>query len=212
MRILLRLVGLALLAVLFAGCSATSANISTPATHTPAATATTAPATPTSTPLPTNTTFTCPATINGSSKVFTDSATSLSFSYPAAWTEADCQRIVGANGEQTLIIGNVFLVSVTPRNGLTIQQWVNQQTDTNETVTLAPLSVSHAQAAVSVTVGLGPNAGPNEPFLQALAIVAGSQSFYQVNGLIAQMSVTDTMPGESNTNLVQQVVTTFDVS
>ncbi len=44
-----------------------------------------------------------------------------------------------------------------------------------------------------------------------MAIVAGSQNFYEVTELIAQMSMTDTLPSLSTAQLVQQVVTTFDV-
>lgn len=226
MRGLHRLIGLILIALLFTGCSATSAMTSPTATSSAiAASATTtattsamttgASATATAVAIqtpPPSTTFTCPVTTNGSSNVFRDSATGLSFSYPASWTEASCQRIgKPTDPQQTLFIGNVFSVYVTPRNGLTIEQWVNQQADQNETVTLTPLTVAHAVAAAAVTIKLGPNAGPEEPFIQTIAIVAGSQNFYQVNGLIAQMSVADTMPGESNANLTQQVVTTFNV-
>lgn len=147
----------------------------------------------------------------GAVKVFSDPATGVTLSYPAAWTESDCTRYTAADGTQTLLIGNVFFVTVTSRQGQTIQQWVNAQAQPNETITLTPLSVRHAVEAASVTVQLAQGAVPNAPFVQTMAIVAGTSRFYEVTDLIAQMSMTDTMPGISTAQLVQQVVSTFDV-
>lgn len=181
------------------------------ATDTPLPTAT---ATPTP---PQSGTFTCPVTVSGSQNVFFDAATGLRFSYPAAWTESTCQRSVNPDGTQGLLIGNIFSVGVVPRNGQSIQQWVDGQTDTkNEVVTLNPLTVVHADSAVTVSAQRTPNTDPTlewdkEPFSQTFAIVAGSQHFYIVHNLLAQMSMSDTMPGLSLQQLAQQVVTTFDV-
>jgi hypothetical protein len=84
--------------------------------------------------------FTCPAAVNGSQKVFVDSETSLRFGYPVAWTEADCQRLQISDGSEILLIGNLFHVRVVARQGRTIQQWVDQQSTKNETVSLTPLT------------------------------------------------------------------------
>lgn len=188
-----------------------------------APTATLVPAaTATATPFPTDsvvaqTPFACPETTVGSRKIFFDAETGLRFSFPAAWTEHDCVRMAGQGGGQTLLIGSLFFVGVEPRNGLTIQQWVNQQADPqNEQITLTPLTVAHAVDAVTVHVAATPNADPNkpiamEPLVQTKAIVAGSQYFYWVNPLIALYSMTDTAPPMSHDQLTQQVVTTFDV-
>jgi hypothetical protein len=211
------------LLVALAGCG-TSAQ--TPAT--PAQSATTlATVTPTSSPTvaatasptqsaPTTTTFTCATTVSGSLKTFTDSQTHFSFSYPAAWTENQCQRIVAADGTERIFIGNLFSVGVMPRSGQTIQQWVSAQTDQYEVVTLGTLSVPQAQAAVSVSTQPAATPNPNkpfdaEPFAQTMAIIAGSQHFYVINYFIAQMSMSDTLPGLSPQQLNQQVVTTFVV-
>lgn len=207
------------LAVLcLSACAPQAAGVQTPtATLVPTASATAA-ATPSPTaPALAQTRFTCPETADGSRKIFFDAATGLRFSYPATWTEHDCVRMGPENGAQTLLIGSLFFVVVVPRNGLTIQQWIDHQADPqNEQVSLAPLTVAHAVAAVTVHVGPTPNADPSKPFaaeplVQTKAIVAGSQYFYCVNSLIALYSLTDTAPSMSNDQLVQQVVTTFDV-
>lgn len=203
-----------------AGCGGSS-SVAAPQTPTATATATLAPtatATATATEVPSVTiSFTCPATVSGSQKVFYDSQLGLRFSYPAAWTENNCQRVVQADGVQSLLIGNLFRVITAPRNGLTIQQWVSQQTDTpNETVTLTPLTAPHAVAAVTVQAAPTPNPTSSkpfdsEPFAQTDAIVAGTQQFYEVVGLIAVANETDTTPPLSHVQLMQQVVTTFEV-
>ncbi|MGZ3599595.1 MAG: hypothetical protein ACXWQ5_07735 [Ktedonobacterales bacterium] len=212
MHRLSRLICLGFLTVLVSGCSSSiDSTPATPPTTQPTATVTSTPtATPTSRALG-QTAFICSAITGGTVKVFTDPATGLTFSYPAAWTESNCTRFTSADGTQTLLIGNVFFVTVTPRQGQTIRQWVSAQAQPNETITLTPLSVRHAVEAASVTVQLGQGATPNEPFVQTMAIVAGTSRFYNVTTLIAQMSMTDTMPGISNAQLIQQVVSTFDV-
>ena len=208
---------LLLTCVLLAACggaptgSDRSASPTATATVTPNATATFAP--------PVTQTFTCPATVNGAVKIFSDSGTGLQFDYPAAWTEKDCQRFVAENispsgstiAGQSIVIGNLFIVAVSPRRGLAIQQLVNQVEGSDETVTLTPLAIAHAVAAAQLSVTVSPAATHPPRFAQTLAIVEGSQNFYEVSGLVAQMSMTDTMPGISNAALIQQVVTTFDV-
>jgi hypothetical protein len=153
--------------------------------------------------------------LNGTQKVFSDSQMQLSFSYPAAWTENNCQRFVSADGDESLFIGNLFSVAMLPRSGQTIQQWVSAQTDQYEVVTLGSLAVPHAQSAATVSAQPAATPNPNkpfdaEPFSQAMAIVAGSQHFYEVDFLIADMDATDTAPGSLQV-LAQQVVTTFVV-
>lgn len=213
MRKLWLWLGLMCVGLLFAGCGGTAAQ--TPpapaATLSPTEAATAAPTATATLVIPTQTTLTCPTTVNGSEKVFDDSVSGLSFSYPASWTEADCQRITSSDGSQSLIIGNLFIVSIWPRNGLSIQQWVNQEAGSGEAVALATLSVKHAVEAESVTVTTTGQSTQPPRFGQTLAIVAGNQNFYEVSGLVAQMSMTDTLPGLSGDQLVQQVVTTFDV-
>ncbi len=217
MRTSARWIGAALLCALLAGCgSAPTGGVSTAS---PTATQTLSSiATATTSPL-TAAAFTCPAAVSGSIKVFSDSASSLTFSYPAAWTEKDCQRNVAENispsgssiAGQSIVVGNLFIVAVSPRRGLTIQQLVSEVQGSDETVTLSPLTVVQAVAAVSVTATASPSAAHPPRFAQTLAIIAGSQNFYEVMGLVAQMSMTDTIPPLSHAQLVQQVVTTFDV-
>jgi hypothetical protein len=100
---------------------------------------------------------------------------------------------------------------------MTIQQWVASQVDTpNETVTLRPLAVPGALDAATITAS--PTATANltkpfdaEPFSQTIAMVEGSQYFYQVVSLIALEDATDTGSPYSWEQLDQQVVTTFVV-
>ncbi len=205
------------LCLLMAGCGASQpvASSTHTATLAPTVTATAIPATATSTPA--LTTFTCDSTATGSTRLFSDTSMQLSFSYPATWTENSCQRIQGPNGQQTLIIGNLFSVTATPRNGESIQQWVQAQANQYEVVTLGALSVQHAQDAATVSVNPSATSDPNkpfdaEPFAQTFAIVAGAQFFYTVYGFIAQMSMTDTMPNLSRQQLAQQIVSTFTVA
>lgn len=182
-------------------------------TNTVAPTATsTPPATATSPTGATQTDFTCPTTKSGSTTTFRDAQSGLSFSYTSAWTEQQCTRIDGGNGVETLLIGNLFSVSVFPRGGQTAQEYVNATKDANESVTLTPFTAAHAVAAYAVADTIGANPQAEEPFAQTLAIVEGSQSFYQVNEFIAQMSISDTMPGVYGSKMVRQVVSTFAVN
>lgn len=205
--------------VALVGCGAPQpiANSTVALTSAPTNTPTALPATPTVTLAPATTaTFACPAASAGSGKVFSDSAMRFSFSYPAAWTETSCQRFTGNDGQQTLFIGNLFSVSIMPRSGQSIQQWVNTQTNQYETVTLGALTDTQAQAAATVSAAPSAITDPNkpfdaEPFWSTFAIVAGSHSIYMVNGFIAQMSMTDTIPNLSRQQLAQQVVSTFIV-
>lgn len=203
--------------MLLAGCGRPSplASSSSAASPTSTVTATAIPATPTT--VSGSTTFTCPESLNGAQKTFSDTSMQFSFSYPAAWTETSCQRFTAGDGQQTILIGNLFSVSIAPRNGQTIQQWVNSRVDQYEVVTLGTLAVPHAQEAATVSVAPSATSDPDkpfaaEPFVQTFAIVAGSQYFYTVNGFVAQMSMTDTMPGLSRQQLAQQVVSTFVVA
>jgi hypothetical protein len=209
------LTGLAALSLTaLAGCGG-----GTIALGTPTATATTATyaSPPTATVWPTSsitlvsdTQITCPVTVSGSQKVFLDADTGLKFSFPASLTEQSCERIVTSDGAVTLKIGNLFGVWITPRAaGTTIQQWVNQQTDQYETVTLTPLTVAHAESAASVKAAPAATPGPRpfdaEPFAAAFAIAGGTQRFYTVFDLIAERNTTDSSaaPGP--------IVATFDV-
>jgi hypothetical protein len=199
--------------VMLAGCGgASSASVPTatiPPTVAPAPTAT-------ATPHAVQTTFTCPTTVNGSEKVFADASLQLSFTFPASWTEHDCERTVAPDGTQSLWIGNLFNVETCPRNGLMIQQWVASRVDTpNETVTLNPLAVPGAVEGAAVRATPTPAAAnqpfQSEPFASTIAVVAGTQQFYEVYRFIAEISVTDTGPPLSGAELAQQVVTTFIV-
>ncbi len=207
---------LLLLTLSLAGCGGAGSAAATRSTPALAATATllpTAAATATVTPRSLGT-FTCPTTVSpdGTTKIFSDPQFGLSFSYPAAWTEDRCQQVFA----NVILIGNLFFVYVMPRQGRTIAQWVNATKTPEETVTLTPLADPHAVEAVQVTVtfpnGPGPTPQAFQPFVQTLAIVAGTRTFYSVIKLIAQMSLTDTIPHFSGVQLAQQVVSTFDVS
>lgn len=199
---------------LLAGCSATKP-VTTSASSATSILTTSTPTTSLMTPTPASsaTTFTCPATLNGAQKTFTDTSMPLSFSYPAAWTESRCQRFMGNDGLQTLFIGNLFSVGVMPRNGQTIQQWVSAQTNQYEVVTLGALTVPQAQEAATISVAPSATSDPNkafdaEPFASTFAIVAGSHSFYVINSFNVQFSMTDT---QANPSQAQQIVTTFIV-
>ncbi len=209
--------GVLAICLVLAGCDASQpvASSTTTATPAPMVTPTAIPAMATSTPA--MTTFTCGSVSTGSTKLFNDTAMRLSFSYPATWTENSCQRIQGPGSQQTLIIGNLFSVTVAPRSGQSIQQWVQDQANQYEVVTLGTLTDQHAQDAATVSVNPSATSDPNkpfdaEPFAQTFAIVAGAQSIYAVNSFIAQMSMTDTMPNLSRQQLAQQIVSTFTVA
>jgi hypothetical protein len=146
-----------MLAVL-AGCGGVqTGTTSRQPTLTPLVAATsTVASSPTDAATPVSSTFTCPATLNGTQKVFADSQLQLSYSYPAAWTENNCQRFVAADGREKLFIGNLFSVTMTPRSGQTIEQWVGAQTDQYEVITLGPLTVPHAQSAATISAQPAP--------------------------------------------------------
>ena len=172
--------------------------------------------TATATPHAVQTTFTCPTTVNGSVRTFTDASLGLSFTFPASWTENDCERTVAPDGTQSIWIGNLFNVETYPRNGMTIQQWIVSRVDTpNETVTLNPLTVPGAVDGAAVQASPTPAAANQpflgEPFASTIAVVAGTQQFYEVYRFIAEMSVTDTAPPVTGAELAQQEVTTFIV-
>jgi hypothetical protein len=192
-----RISWLALLALgaLLAGCATGPTGVFTTLPSLPTATLATAPtATATTAPL-TTIAFTCPATVNGAVKVFSDSVSGLTFDYPATWTEKDCHRYVaeniGPNGStiagQSILIGNLFIVAVAPHRGLTIQQFVSDVQGSDETVTLTPLTVTHAVEADTLKVTISSTAAQPPRFAQTLAIIAGTQSFYEVSGLVLQL-------------------------
>jgi hypothetical protein len=140
---------LILVIVSLAGCGGAGSASGPQSTSTSTPTATSAPTTtaaPTATvtPLPLGT-IACPTMISpdGSAKIFTDPPLGFSFAYPAAWTENICQQ--GATG---VLIGNLFSVSLTPRQGRTIAQWVDATKTPEETVTLTPLTDPHAVEVV----------------------------------------------------------------
>jgi hypothetical protein len=211
--------GVLAICLVLAGCNAfqptaSTANSATPA---PLVTPTAILATATSTPATITTAFTCESKSVGALKLFNDTSMQLSFSYPATWTEKSCQRVQGPGSQQTLVIGNLFNVTATPRNGQSIERWVQAQTNQYEVVTLNALAVQHAQEAATVLASPSAVSDPSrpfdsEPFVQTLAIVAGSRSFYVVTGFIAQMSMTDTVPNLSRQQLAQQIVGTFNVA
>jgi hypothetical protein len=201
-----------LVALALAGCGSGTVVVSTP---TPTATATVVVYPPTPAPTATltlvsDTQFACPVTVSGSQKLFADAETGLRFSFPASLTEEHCERRVIGDGSETLFIGNLFNLGVVPRPaGLTIQQWVNQKIDQYEVVTLTPLTVAHAESAVSIKVEPAATPGPRpfdaEPFNQSDAIVAGTQHFYVVGHFIAEMNTTD------SAGLDGSIIATFDV-
>ncbi len=203
---------LAALLMVLAACGSGSAGRATD-TPSPTETPTSAPtATATSvlvsaTPRP-NGSYVCPTTTSGATTTYNDSQFALRFSYPATWTEHDCQQL----SDTTILIGNLFFVNKYPRNGQTIAQWVDATKASGETVTLAPLTVPGAVEGAQVSDTLSGNTSPRDArFLQSMAIVAGSHDFYVVRDILAQMSMTDTNPLLSKAQLAEQVVTTFAV-
>lgn len=201
---------LLLLSLLLVGCSVSGGAAAAPATTASvplAATRTSAPptATATVTQLPVGE-FVCPTTTSGATKTFTVAQFGLSFSYPAAWTEHDCSRI----NASTILIGNLFFVSTIPREGRSIAQWVAATKSPDEDVALSPLDDPYAveAAQVAVTFPNGPGATPagEQPLVQVLAVVAGTWNFYVVYDILAQMSMTDTIPPQGE---LVQVIATF---
>lgn len=198
-----------------AGCgSASGARQS--ATRQPLATATVPP--PTQTPVPatatpsgptliSQTSYTCPAVVTGSTKTFTDNETGFSFSYPAAWTETQCQRFLTSDGNTTLSIGQVFHVMVIPRTGQDALNWVQSQVTvgTGETVTTTPINVKQAMEAYQITDNPGPNTPPNRPLAQAGFIIMGSRNLYVIYTLIAQTETQDTLINVPALQIVQSI-------
>jgi hypothetical protein len=190
------------------GSGTTSGSLTTPApAPTPSSVPPTAAPTATVTPRPAGQ-FVCPTTVAGVTKTFVDPQLGLSFTYPAAWTENECQQL----SNTFIIVGNLFPVGAIPRAGQTIAEWVNATKSADEVVTLTPLSAPYAVEAARVTVTFpnGTHGTPAafQPFVQTLAIVAGPRTFFQVNYLLAQASMTDTMPpGGIEAKL--QVIETF---
>jgi hypothetical protein len=206
-----------LLIVALAGCAGAGSAAGPQSTSTAASTPTSAP-TATSVPTATVThlplgTITCPTILSpdGSTKIFSEPQLGFSFTYPAAWTEKICQQ--GSNG---VLIGNLFSVSVSPQQGRTIAQMVDATKTPEETVTLTPVPDPHAVEVVQVGVTFPNRAGPTpeafQPFVKTIAIVAGTQSFYTITGLIAQQNMTDTIDPLPGVQLAQQIVSTFTVS
>jgi hypothetical protein len=179
----------------------------TPAT--PTATLAIPTVTPSATPYPTpisQVAFTCPATVNGAEKTFSDSQTGFSFSYPASWTETQCQRAVFGDGTVNLNIGQVFNVAVIPRTGMDAQAWVQTQVTvgTGETATTTPVTVKQAVEAYQITDNPGPGTPDNRPLLQARFIIMGSRDLYVIYPLIAQTG-SDTMMSGPPLSIVQTI-------
>lgn len=215
MRVRFSALAVLLVSALLASCAgapAAGARLTSTATPPPTPTAAVALPTATATPATTAVTFTCPVTASHSTNVFYDSQTGLQFNFPSTWTEKACQRVIAYNSDgsvagQSLAIGNLFHIAVSPRQGMTIQQFVTSVEGTDETVTLTPITVSHAVEADSLAVTAAPGAALPIRFLQTIAIIAGTQNFYEVISLIAQTDFTDTMPDQPIAN----VIATFDV-
>lgn len=208
--VIIGLLALTALAAL-SGCEASAkANVKSQ----PTATTTSVP--PTQTPIPPTATpngpsvvsqmsFTCPATVNGSNKTFSDSQTGFSFSYPASWTETQCQRTVMSNGETTLNIGQVFNVRVIPRTGEDAQYWVQSQVTAGETATCTPITVQQAMEAYQIQDNPGPNTPENHPLGQAGFIIQGSRDLYVIYTLIAQTEMQDTLINVPPLQIVQTI-------
>ncbi|HKV85253.1 MAG TPA: hypothetical protein VJN88_11905 [Ktedonobacterales bacterium] len=151
--------------------------------------------------------FACPAVSDGTNKTFTDSATGFSFSYPASWTETQCQRTVQGDGTVDLNIGQVFNVAVIPRTGMDAAAWVQTQVTvgTGETATTTPITVKQAMEAYQITDNIGPTTPDNRPLLQAGFIIMGSRSLYVIYTLIAQTNMQDTLINVPPLQIVQTV-------
>lgn len=199
--------------VALAGC-ASGAGAKASVKALPTATATSMP--PTQTPVPATATpssptvvsqvsFTCPATVNGSSKTFSDARTGFSFSYPVSWTETQCRRTVTSDGATTLNIGQVFNVRVIPRTGMDALYWVQSQKVADETVTATPITVQQAMEAYQIQDNPGPNTPQNRPLAQARFIIMGSRNLYVIYPLIAQTEEQDTLINVPPLQIVQTV-------
>jgi hypothetical protein len=101
-------------------------------------------------------------------------------------------------------------VSAIPREGRSIAQWVAATKSPDEDVALSPLDDPYAVEAAQVTVTFpnGPGATPagEQPLVQVPAVVAGTRNFYVVYRILAQMSMTDTIPPQGE---LVQVIATF---
>lgn len=198
---------LALLALSGCGAKASATRQPTPTatavppTQTPVA----ATATPSGPSVVSHVSFTCPATVTGSTKTFSDSETGFSFSYPASWTETQCQRTVLSNGEIGLNIGQVFNLLVIPRTGMDAAYWVQSQKVADETVTTTPITVAQAMEAYQIQDNPGPNTPNNRPLAQAGFIIMGSRNLYVIYTLIAQTEMQDTLIGVPPLQIVQTV-------
>lgn len=196
------------------GCGSTSvvASVTTSLNPTPSPTvSTTATVAPAATIV--SQSYACPVTVTGTTKTFADAASGFSFNYPAAWTEQDCVRFGGADSaEFSILIGNLFFVHIVPRNGMTAQQFVATQNSATQTFTLTPTTVAQAQEADTVTGTFAPNmpAPPTGVLAQAKYLIVGSNNFYVISPLIAQMSMTDTLPNTSDA--IPNVVASFAVA
>jgi hypothetical protein len=172
-------------------------------------------ATPAATPYPTpvsQVSFTCPAVSDGTNKTFSDSATGFSFSYPASWTETQCQRTVQGDGTVDLNIGQIFNVAVIPRTGMDAQAWVQTQVTvgTGETATTTPITVKQAMEAYQITDNPGPTTPDNRPLLRASFIIMGSRDLYVIYTLTAQTESQDTLINVPPLTIVQTVSVKVD--
>ena len=203
---------LLLLILSLAGCGGAGSAAGPAPTSAPTATATLAP-TATASPRPNGTTFACPTTVSpdGTTKTYSDPQLGFTFFYPASWTENTCYQVLAND----VVIGNLFYVFVTPRQGRTIAQWAAATKLPAEDVTLTPLADPRAVevALVTDTFPNGPPPTPPPPptFVQTLAIIAGTQSFYGIITLLDQQNTTDTVPRISAVQLATLVAPTFVV-
>ncbi|MGH2485587.1 MAG: hypothetical protein ACRDHE_06215, partial [Ktedonobacterales bacterium] len=168
---------------------------------------------PTSYPTPiSQVAFTCPAVSDGTSKTFMDSATGFSFSYPASWTETQCQRTVNSDGTVDLNIGQVFNVAVIPRTGMDALAWVQSQVTvgTGETATTTPITVNQAMEAYQITDIPAASSPENRPLLQASFIIMGSRDLYVIYTLIAQTETQDTLMNVPPLTIVQTISVKMD--
>jgi len=171
-------------ALLVGGCGA-SPSVPTASAGTATPTATLAPlatASPSATPVSVikSEQFTCPETSSGSDKVIADSSILLSVAYPGSWKETHCTRTRYSDGSVNLWIGNYVHINAVPNTTMTVQQWVDAHKTSYETITLQPITVRHAQEAVSVTDQVDQSASSPAyfHFLQVGALLRGSHYIY----------------------------------
>ena len=146
----------------------------------------------------------CVTSADAKTKTFADSETGFTFTFPATWTETQCERTVRADGVVLLRVGNLMKLYIVPRRGQMVEQWIAAQKDASETITLSPLTAKKAEAAYDLKE-TSTRDDPNLPFKQINVIVVGSSYFFCFVTMIDMNNETDTPLGAPYATAVPNV-------